>query len=192
MHIRICTLPLLIALTGCVDASPDIDDMAEPGTAADAQPSPTTLTMAGLGAVRIGMTPPAAEAALGTELSPMTVGEEAACWQTRRADGEDPQVFYMVENGKITRIDIEDTTGDTPTAIKTDKGIGIGADEADVMAAYGPTTKVMPHKYDEHGHYLVVESPDGGSALLFETSNGKITTFRAGVHPSVDYVEGCS
>lgn len=188
---RFLLLLFPIALCACMNGSPD---GAVPAT-------PAALAMTGLGPVHIGMSVPEAEHALATTFAPMTPGEEEACWQTRRADGNDPQVWYMVENGKITRIDIEDTSGNAtqgfgnlpaPSAIKTVEGIGFGAAEADVIAAYGPATEVLPHKYDEQGRYLVVQSADGRSALLFETQKGRVTIFRAGVHPSVDYVEGCS
>ena len=148
MITRIWILPLLIALCACVNASPDSDDAAEPGataTTATVEASPAVLTMTGLGPVQIGMAVSEAEQALGAKLAPMMTEESAACWQTRRADGQGPQVFYVVEHGWISRIDIDYTTGNTPTAIKTDKGIGIGAAEADVLEAYGPATKVTPH-----------------------------------------------
>jgi len=195
---RIWTLPLLITLCACVHASPDSDDadtssadlLTSAGPGSD---SPNTLTMAGLGAVRLGMSVTEVQQALGAALEPMTPGTDAACWMTRRADGRAPQVFYMVENDKITRIDIDTAaSAGTPSDVKTEAGIGVGAAEADVLAAYGKSTKVTPNKYDEHGHDLVVENADAKSALLFQTSDGKVTTFRAGLHPSVDYVEGCS
>jgi hypothetical protein len=155
--------------------------------------SPRTLTMTGLGVVQLGMTVTEAQTALGAALNPMPLGSEAACWMTRRTDGRAPEVFYMVENDKITRIDINTAaSAGTPSDVKTAAGIGIGATEADVIQTYGKSAKVTPNKYDEHGHTIVVESPDTKSALVFETSDGKVTTFRAGVHPAVDYVEGCS
>jgi hypothetical protein len=49
----------------------------------------------------------------------------------------------------------------------------------------------MPHKYEPQSHYLVLPSTDGMSALVFEESGGLITKVRAGVEPSVEYVEGC-
>ena len=175
---RFRTAPVLLTLCAC---------------SAPVPASPTILTTVGLGVVQLGMTVTQAEQALGAGLEPMNPGTDAACWMTRRADGRAGQVFYMVENGKITRIDINTAaSAGTPAVVKTAAGIGIGATEADVLRAYGKSTKVMPNKYDEHGRSLVVERPDAKSALLFETSNGKVTTFRAGFHPSVDYVEGCS
>jgi hypothetical protein len=175
---RLWSLPFLLALWACAGTSPA---------------SPTTLTRTGLGAVQLGMTVTRAQQALGAALNPMIPGTDAACWMTRRADGRAPQVFYMIENDKIARIDVNTaSSAGTPADVTTAEGIGIGSTEADVLGAYGKSTKVMPSKYDEHGHTLVAESADAKSALVFETSDGKVTTFRAGVHPAVDYVEGCS
>lgn len=157
------------------------------------QPSPTVLTPSGLGVVRLGMTVTEAQTALGAQLSPMPAGSDAACWMTRRADGRAPQVFYTVQNDRITRIDINTSAyAGTPSNVTTDSGVGVGVTEADVLKAYGKSTKVMPNKYDAHGHTIVVESASNKHALVFETSDGKVTTFRAGMHPAVDYVEGCS
>ena len=54
----------------------------------------------------------------------------------------------------------------------------------------------QPHKYSE-GLYLRVEDTAGGTGvLLFETDgkgdDAKVTEWRSGVPPQVDYVEGCS
>jgi len=192
---RLSILPLLLALCACADPATEATTATADGDGAtNAAPSPTTLTATGLGAVRLGMSVAAAEQALGAKLAPMSAGQEAACWQTRRADGASPQVFYMVENGVLTRIDIDRRTEPAVPGpeFKTAAGIGIGATEPDVIAAYGAGTEILPHKYDENGHTLMVNGPDAKSALLFETSDGKVTTFRAGLHPAVDYVEGCS
>jgi hypothetical protein len=55
-----------------------------------------------------------------------------------------------------------------------------------------PHVRIDPHKYDEEGHYLVLLTPDGKAALLFEEGGGMVTDVRAGLEPSVEYVEGCS
>lgn len=193
MKLGLWTLSPVIMLCACVHASPDLDDADLITAAGPGSDSPNTLTVAGLGAVRLGMSVTEAQQALGAALAPMTPGAEAACWMTRRADGRAPEVFYTVENDKITRIDINTAaSAGTPSDVKTEDGIGIGAAEADVLKTYGKAAGVTPNKYDEHGHDLVVESAGAKSALLFQTSDGKVTTFRAGLHPSVDTVEGCS
>ena len=175
---RFWSVPLLLAVYACADTAP---------------PSPTVLTPAGLGVVQLGMTLTQAETALGAQLEPMPPGADVACWMTRRADGRAPQVFYTVQNGRITRIDINTaSSAGTPSNVTTPEGIGVGAAEADVLKAYGKQAKVMPSKYDEHGHTLAVENPHTRTALLFETSGGKVTTFRTGYLPASNYVEGCS
>lgn len=50
-----------------------------------------------------------------------------------------------------------------------------------------------PHPYTEgpDSHYYKVAAPDGEHAIVFETYNGKVNTFRAGLSQAVDFVEGC-
>jgi hypothetical protein len=187
-------LPLLGGLVGLAAcAQPGDSKTAAAPQDAAAVLSQTVLSADGLGSVRIGMTPAEAEAALGAAIEPRGKGD-AACWMTRRADGARSDVFYMVENGRITRIDVARLPGAASPMepILSDKGIGIAATEDAVKAAYGDALIVQPHKYDATGHYLIVESADKKSALLFETAAGAVVTFRAGLHPSVDYVEACS
>ena len=72
--------------------------------------------------------------------------------------------------------------------------------DADVIEKLYPgRVEVQPHHYlyEEGGKYLRIKSRDGeNGVLLFETDgkgNGaKVTEWRVGVPPQVDYVEGCS
>lgn len=160
--------------------------------ACDSKDTRRSLSMDGLGAVKIGMTATQAETALGVKLKPRDAQFfEPACWYTSRADGQDPFVRYMVSGEEVVRIDI-DKAPPQAVAVVSDKGIGIDTDEAAATAAYGDALKSTPHRYVEGGHYLRVAAPDGARALLFETDAGKVTTFRAGRVPYVDYVERCS
>ena len=97
----------------------------------------------------------------------------------------DPGVQLMIENGKVTRIDITDALHQTVL------GIRVGDTEAQAQTAYGGTLEIRPHKYDEYGHYLIMRSQDRKSAIAFETDGKRIVKMRAGVLPSVEYVEGC-
>ena len=159
--------------------------------AAPALAAQPALTFDGLPPVRIGMTPKQAEAALHARLAPMQDFESAECWVTSRADGADPGIAYMVEDGRITRIDVWQPGDGPPSTIRTAAGIGLGSSEAEIAAAYGPG-RVEPHPYlEEGGHLVIVEGRRKGSALVFETAGGHVTGFRAGRHPAVDYSEGC-
>ncbi|TWB36436.1 hypothetical protein FBZ91_109298 [Nitrospirillum viridazoti] len=151
------------------------------------QPSPPPLTFDGLEPVRLGMTVVQAESALDVAFRPMDRSQSADCWLTGRGDGKDKQISYMVEKGRITRIDVFAPPGGEAT-VRTAQGIGVGATEAAVLKAYGPTVVVQPHAYEE-GHYLRIE--ERGRVLLFETADGRVTRFRAGLPPAVDYIEGC-
>lgn len=95
-----------------------------------------------------------------------------------------PGVYFMVENGIVTRADV---APNIPNA----SGVRIGMPLSAVKRRF-PGIKVEPHKYDEHGHYLSLPTADGKAALVFEESNGRVTKVRAGLFPSVAYVEGCS
>lgn len=92
----------------------------------------------------------------------------------------------MVERGRIARVDV-DTAG-----VRTAAGAGIGDTEDDIQRLYRGRVIVTPQKYGE-GHYLIVtpNPADSSYAIVFETSGGKVTRYRAGSRPQVEYVEGC-
>jgi hypothetical protein len=94
-----------------------------------------------------------------------------------------PGIKFMVEDGVIMRADAAGT-------IRNSSGVKVGMRLAEVKRRY-PGVKVEPHKYDDHGHYLSLPTSDGKAALLFEESLGRVTYVRAGLYPSVEYVEGC-
>lgn len=90
----------------------------------------------------------------------------------------------MVESDILTR-------AETKPGVLNSLGIehGMSIEEAQKRA---PQLRVTPHKYDPNGHYLRLESPDRKRAIVMETKGDKIDEIRAGLEPSVSYVEGCS
>jgi hypothetical protein len=156
--------------------------------------APRILHFDGLGPVRLGMTARAAERALGGHLKierPQD-SDSIACvyaWLKR-----DPGVLYMLEDGRITRIDI--ITPEAPAAVldvTTETGLRIGASERAVRRAYGARLDVQPHYFDEApAHILSVEDKGRKRGLLFETDTTRhVVRFRIGQHPALGYVEGC-
>lgn len=95
-----------------------------------------------------------------------------------------PGIKFMVEDGIVTRADA------VLPGIKNKLEIKKGTSLEEVKRRY-PEVEVKPHKYDPTGHYLIFKSKDGKRAILFEEGDGKITDTRAGIEPSVEYVEGC-
>ena len=112
--------------------------------------------------------------------------DTTGCGYLAWADGP-PGVRVMVEGGRVARVDVD--SGGVATAL----GARIGDAESRVQSLYAGRVAVTPHKYTD-GHYLVVTpSAPGDSAyrLIFETAAGRVTRYRAGRRPAVEYVEGC-
>ena len=113
------------------------------------------------------------------------------CYYVRRTEGPGSDVFYMINEGRLARIDVRHAAVDlTPTV--TTEGVGVGSTEEDVLKIYAKNITIEPHKYDENGHNLVVHSTDPTRGMIFETSQGKVTSFRAGLYPALGFVEGCA
>jgi hypothetical protein len=91
---------------------------------------------------------------------------------------EHPQVAFLIEDGKLVRVDVE------KPGISTERGIQVGGRQARTQTIYGAKAKLPPSQYtgDEGDRYLTVRSPDGRRGIRFETEKGKITTFYAGTH----------
>ena len=96
-------------------------------------------------------------------------------------------VNVMVVKGKIARIDVD--TG----VVTTEDGAKIGDTEDRIKSIYGDELQIQPHKYIEGGHYMTVkgDSASAGKAIVFETDGKRVTMFRAGRIPEVEWVEGC-
>jgi len=152
-------------------------------TTASAQFGMARLTLDGFGPVRIGMT----EAEAREAVSDLTIGTDRetdpACYFLNSPG--DRSVSFMIERGRVVRIDIDDPHHWTLS------GVHIGTTEAEAQAVYRGRLRVQPHKYDRTGHYLILTSSDGKSALVLETDGKRVTSMRAGAKPAVEYVERC-
>ena len=182
---RALVLVGVVLSVGC-NRAPDRGPAADSSPAATATPGTITVTERGIGPLRAGMTLSEAAAALGGgALVAPPSADTAGCHfvQWRRSP---PGVRVMVEGGRIARVDV-DSAG-----VLTAEGIGIGDTEEQVQRQYGGHAAVSPQKYGE-GHYLTVtpNPSDTSYAIVFETNGGKVTRYRAGRRPQVEYVEGC-
>ncbi len=177
---RVALLGAALALAACTEAQPE--PAGSPGAGAGAW----TVSEQGYGPVRVGMTPAEASRAFGKQLLPLNQGEDEACSYLFPDGDEDAEVAFMVTDGRIARVDI-----DQP-GIATDAGAEIGDSEDSVMGLH-PDAVVQPHKYGgPQDHYLVISAPAGDAALVYETSDGIVDYIRAGKLPEAEYVEGCS
>lgn len=175
-------------------APPPLDQPAEdvpPATAPgnlNQSPDLGLVRMDGYGDMRFGMTADEARQAWGGELKGAG-DEEATCYYLTPKWVDIPSDFaFMFENGKFVRYDVGTGREIAPGGGK----VGMDADE--IRSLYAGRVEETPHKYVEGGRYLGVEDISGGEGkLVFATDgDGKVTSWRVGVRPQVDYVEGCS
>ena len=162
--------------------TPAVDD-----TAAPAGPV-TQASFLGYGDMKLGSTVDEARTAWGGELNGAPM-EGTTChylwpkWITRPAD-----FAFMMEEGKFVRYDVGTDKETAPGGGK----VGMSIDE--LQKLYGGALKASPHKYTQGGQYLAMDAGDvAPTRLVFEAdATGKITSWRVGLSPQVDYVEGCS
>lgn len=163
--------------------TPAVDD-----TAAPAGPV-SQASFLGYGDMKLGSTIDEARTAWGGELNGAPM-EGTTChylwpkWITRPAD-----FAFMMEEGKFVRYDVGTDKETAPGGGK----VGMTVDE--VKKLYGDALKASPHKYTEGGQYLAIDAGDVAptTKLVFEAdAAGKVTSWRVGLSPQVDYVEGCS
>lgn len=212
MKLAVPMMTLLLAcLAGCAERAPTPADApaadVAPAAAADDVPPATApasataalrangaivadgaISFAGFGAARFGATAQAVRDAWGNGLDG-TAEEPGGCHyllpQARAQGGYG--VGFMIEGERFVRIDVDSAD------IVAPGGGRIGMDAGDIGELYA-SVQQQPHKYVDGARYLRIADPAGGEGvLLFETDAGsRITEWRVGVPPQVDYVEGCS
>jgi hypothetical protein len=170
---------LVAAATGCAKA----DDSGADSIAADGR---ARLSEKGIGPIQAGMTVAQAEAALRTSLAAPTGVDSAQCRFVQWSGGP-PGLRLMVERGVIVRMDVDSGS------VETTAGARVGDTEQRVRELYGDRLAAAPHKYTA-GRYLTVTPADPADSLfrlVFETDGQRVTRYRAGTRPQVEYVEGC-
>ena len=203
-------LPLVMAITllsACQRDPAAAPATAEPQTTATATPmaeapAPTPAaddtaapagpvsqaSFLGYGDMKLGSTVDEARAAWGGELNGAPM-EGTTChylwpkWITRPAD-----FAFMMEDGRFVRYDVGTDKETAPGGGK----VGMSVEE--LQKLYGGALKASPHKYTQGGQYLSMDAGDvAPTRLVFEVdAAGKVTSWRVGLSPQVEYVEGCS
>ena len=141
-----------------------------------------TVTEFGIGPIHTGMTVAEANAAIGGGFAAPKGGASGCTYAvlTKAPRG----LWVMLENGKVARVEVRSDS------IPTSRGARIGDSEPRLKILY-PGITTTPHKYVAGGHYLTVLGSDPANRIVFETDGSKVTTFRSGRTPAVEYVEGC-
>lgn len=202
-------LPLVMAVTllSACQRDPAAAPATEPQTTATATPmaeapAPTPAaddtaapagpvsqaSFLGYGDMKLGSTVEEARAAWGGELNGAPM-EGTTChylwpkWITRPAD-----FAFMMEDGRFVRYDVGTDKETAPGGGK----VGMSVEE--LQKLYGGALKGAPHKYMQGGQYLSMDAGDvAPTRLVFEVDAAdKVTSWRVGLSPQVEYVEGCS
>ncbi|MXO76069.1 hypothetical protein GRI40_12670 [Altererythrobacter aerius] len=138
------------------------------------------LTLEGLGDLLIGRPVPADSsfASRGAQVP----GTDCRTMTSRSY----PDVYALIQDGQVRRVTV---AGDSPVTLAG--GIGVGATEAAVEAAY-PGLVEDAHEYvAAPGKYLT--QPGSGARLRFEIdSDRRVSAIHAGLMPQLGYVEGCA
>lgn len=159
-------------------ASPTPAPLPPSTTAAAAK----VLTLEGLGVLKIGQPVPG-------DANWSAAGQQASDACLTLSSPDHPGAYAIVEEGKVRRISIGEGSN-----VKLIEGIGVGATEKQVMAAF-PGFRATPHKYVEApAKYLTAPNADSGDpALRFEIGSDRtVTDIHVGTAPTLAYVEGCS
>ena len=159
------------------------DDTVSAADTAAAEGDTWTVSVDGVGDLRIGMELDGLMPHLEQDTD--TIGVRGGCRYVS-VTGAPDSVLFMVESGRLARIDVRG--GTTPTA----EGAQIGDEERRIETLY-PDLRRMPHKYTD-GNYLIVipAATDTLRRYVFETDGERVTQYRAGVYPQVEWVEGCA
>lgn len=183
--------PLALAIAACsqepAPADPVDADVAD-APAAATPPSPAdnsspaskpVLALEGFGDLAIGEPVPA-----GSDFA-MT-GAQASDTCLVYTSPTYPGVYAIVEDGNVRRV----TVG-RDSDIELVEGIGVGATEKEVLAAF-PGFVSSPHEYvAPPAKYL--QQPGNDPRLRFEIGeDGRVTDMHVGVRPQLEYVEGCA
>ena len=145
------------------------------------------MTENGYGPLAIGMTVQDAAQAIGAR-SPGAPPSSTGCVYVSLPNTP-PGLRVMAIRDTVVRIDID--SGRVATGL----GARIGDPEWRTRDLYGSRVTVQPSKYVRGGSTITV-SPipptDSGRRIVFETDGSRVTSYRAGRVPEVQWVEGCS
>jgi len=158
--------------------------------ASGAMPAPGAIGFAGFGPAPFGANEEQVRMAWGKDLTGPRPDTPGGCHylmpEPRTQRGY--RIGFMFEDERFVRIDVDADDIEAPG------GGRVGMTTQDIQRLYAGHVQVQGHKYVEGGHYLRIPNPAGGSGVvLFETdADGRVSAWRIGEPPQVDYVEGCS
>ena len=170
-------------------ATPPVTEPVVPAEPAVVVAPASQASFTGYGDMKLGSTLEQAKTAWAGELQESKPAEGSTChylmpkWVSKASE-----FGFMVEEGKFVRYDVGTDKETAPGGGK----VGMSVEE--LQKLYGGALKGAPHKYTQGGQYLSMDAGDvAPTRLVFEVdAAGKVTSWRVGLSPQVEYVEGCS
>jgi hypothetical protein len=144
------------------------------------------VTAEGYCGVTFGMSPDAAREKFPVKLE-VYAGESVnsdpnQCFELFA--GEPVQgVSFLVEQAKIGRLDV--MSGGPRTA----DDFGVGTAGGAIREKFGAAVTEQPNKYESE--IIELHMQQGATKFVFELQDGKVRAWRAGLAPTIDYVERC-
>lgn len=140
----------------------------------------------GMGPVRIGMTLAEAEEVAGDMVPVRSEKVVGSCQYVAPEDGP-KGVKFMAVDGRIARIDVATKANATPS------GASIGDSQDEVIAMF-PGQIDTSQRYRNGDQLLTFVPQDPAQQqfrVIFETDGSKVTGYRAGQLPAVEFEAGC-
>lgn len=161
-----------------------VDAVARASSTPSLQPTATaenTLTLEGLGTLRLGQAPDASGGWLER-------GAQASEACRIVSNPTFPGVYGIVEGGTVMRVTVAGAS-----TVRFIEGIGMGSTRAAVDAAF-PGFREEAHKYVDGGVYLTAPgaSRSDPAVRLELDDSGMVTAMHVGMMPVLAYVEGCA
>lgn len=142
----------------------------------------------GIGPLHFGMTAGQMRAAWGMPLYGQARPDDPQACHYLSPREQDNALRFMVEGDRFVRVDVDSAAATAPG------GGRIGMHAQQIEKLYAGRVTASPNKYDPAARTLrVTPEPADNKALIFDTdASGTVKSWRIGVTPQIDYVEGCS
>ncbi len=146
---------------------------------------PWRITTRGYGPIQAGQSLSEAARLMGTRLRTYENRPlEPECDHLYAEKGYEG-ISLMVQNGKLTRIEV------SSPSVSTLSGIKVGDTTTRLKQVYGNRLKIEQHKYDDAGFYYYVWEQSERYGVKFEIAGDKVSEIYSG-DTSIQLVEGCS
>lgn len=204
MHARLCGMVLLamaaMVLNACTAADHRAGTRTYPAPVATQSPRMHTggtlpphsvesaqPDFAGIGPLHFGMNAAQMKQAWGKALyGEAPTNDPQACYYLRPRK-DDYRLLFMMEGDRFVLLNVKTDSKTAPD------GGRVGMDAQEIEKLYAGRVHVTPGKYDPATKILSVSSHIKDASLVFEAdTSGVVKSWRIGVAPQIDYVEGCS